>query len=390
MTIASYTYNDEFLSLMASIKEQRRMDTISISQGNYVGPYTLFSWLIKVSYTKEDVERILNALCDDAEFRKIVLQRHNNNYNDWDSFVIDAIKESYIVQPENYCSWQCLLFRELYDWYVKDTKELYPAYYPNNPLERYYLSKGINLNMPDNYGLIDTNGFELKVGPWPKLYDVRFDTHILIEFVPQKLISFIKEEQSQSAFNLSIRPNYEICGDGIQDSLPILESKVRGEKQPIEIDLMPSLTWLCDDTTSLDRLIILHNKKTREITFEEFLADPQIENDYIVSQVVHLIYTKNKGSISINHLDHEYVFYTSDEHSEKMENLQLKGTARPRYKTFKIDDANIPYRAYCDQNILYRTLDAYFINKNMLKEYFEAMINNRVAGTMNIINRLDI
>lgn len=229
--------------------------------------------------------------------------------------------------------------------------------------------------MSNNYGLINTADFEINYKQGAKLYDKRLDTHIFIKFIPEPFIAYLLEEQKKSSFKLALRPDYEICGDGILDIQRIDEQLIQGNKQPLQIDSMPSLTWLCDDETSSDRLIVSHNQQSKDITFEEILAEPLIENDYIITQVVHLIYTKEKSCVYINHIDHEYVFYTTDEHSEKMINLRRKGEARPRYKTFKIDDARIPYRTYCDQNILYRTLDAYFTNKDMLKEYFEAMIN---------------
>ncbi len=393
MTFGTYPYDEEIRSMLNSMNEQRRELVISLFQGKGEGAFSYVDWLRNSQYSCDEISAHMDALCMDVVFRELVLRKHKAEYHNevtWEFYITYSLTGYIEILPSGYQCRQCALLGLVYDWYSADCKQRFPAYYPNNPLETYYQSKGFDLNMSDNYGLVDTTDFEIKVSNCPKLYDKRLDTHILLKHVPESLLSYLIDERTKANFKLALRPNYDICGDDIKDFKYVFEAKICGDMQPLAIDCMPPLTWLCDDTTSMDSLIILHNKKTHEITFEEFLADPQIENDYIISQVVHLMYTKSKGNIYINHLDHEYVFYTADEHTEKMENLQLKGTARPRYKTFKIDDANIPYRAYCDQNILYRTLDAYFINKNMLKEYFEAMINNRVAGTMNIINRLGI
>jgi len=378
MTFGTYPYSEEIRLMLNSMNEQWRELTISLFQGKGEGAFSYIDWLRNSHYSCNEIIAHMDVLCKDTMFQELVLRKRKLEYHNevtWEFYITYGITGYVEILPQGYQCWQCALLGLLYDWHNSDNKQHFPVYYPNNPLEKYYQSRGINLMMSNNYGLIDSENFEIKVSNCPKLYDKRFDTHVLLKHIPESLLSFLVDEQKRSAFKLALRPDYVICGDGIKDSQYISEAKICGDMQPLAIDSMPPLTWLCDDTTSLDRLIILHNKKTREITFEEFLVDPQIENDYIVSQVVHLIYTKERGKFFINHIDHEYVFYTAEEHSGKMDDLWLKGTARPRYKTYKIDDAQIPYRAYCDQNILYRTLDAYLTNKDMLKEYFESMIN---------------
>lgn len=378
MTFGTYPYNDEIRAIFASIDEHVRQTKIAQLQGKRYAMDTYITWLENTTYTQDDLRRIIDDLCEDKEFRNLILQWQHREYKNnitWDFYLMYSIPTNVEFLPEKFRCWQCVLLQYVYDLYKQETKQLYPAYYANNPLERYYRSKGTELNMSDNYGLINTADFEINYKQGAKLYDKRLDTHIFIKFIPEPFIAYLLEEQKKSSFKLALRPDYEICGDGILDIQRIDEQLIQGNKQPLQIDSMPSLTWLCDDETSSDRLIVSHNQQSKDITFEEILAEPLIENDYIITQVVHLIYTKEKSCVYINHIDHEYVFYTTDEHSEKMINLRRKGEARPRYKTFKIDDARIPYRTYCDQNILYRTLDAYFTNKDMLKEYFEAMIN---------------
>lgn len=378
MTFGSYPYSDDIRMIFASIEEHNRLTKVAQLQGKRCATDTFITWLEQNNYTQEDLRRIIDCLCEDEDFRELILQRQHREFKNnitWDFYLKYSIPTLVEFLPENYRCWQCVLLLYVYDWYKEETKQLFPAYYANNPLEKYYLLKGIDLNMSDNYGLVDVADFVIKYSQGTKLYDKRLDTHILINFVPVSFLAYLSEEREKSSFKLALRPDYEICGDGLLDIKRIDEQLIQGNKQPLQIDSMPFLTWLCDDETSSDRLIILHNQQTQEITFEEILADPLIENDYIITQVVHLIYVKENLGLFIKHIDHEYVFYTADEHSEKLNNLRRKGEARPRYKTFKIDDAQIPYRDNCEQNILYRTLDAYFTNKDMLKEYFEAMIN---------------
>lgn len=374
----TYEYNEEIRSIFASMDEHWRVNTIAIFQGKRPNYVFYHSWLEQSNYTIDDINRIIDDLCKDERFTKYVLWRHKKRWgNDlyWDFYVTYVLSTYDVLTPNGYKSWQCLLLGYLYEWYREENRSLYPEYEPRNPLEVYYSSKGLDLDLSSNYGLIDTANFDIKISNLPKLYDKKLDTHIFIKNIPIKLLCFLVDEQKKSSFKLSLRPDYNICGDGINDLQYICESLIRGEKQPIWIDKMPSLTWLCDDNTSSDRLIILHNQQTKEITFEEILLEPQIEDDYIITQVVHLIYTSEKEGLYIKHLDQEYVFYTTEEHNMKMIDLRQKGTAKKRYKTFKIDDARIEYRHDCTDNILYHTLDAYFENKDLLKEYFECMIN---------------
>ncbi len=378
MTFATYPYKDKIREIFASIEEHRRVNTIALYQGEHVNPNFYYTWLLQTSLTSEEIKGLIDELCANEALKKLVLDRHKRKWHNevsWEYYIENSVNSLLVAIPEDYRCWQCVMLEFIYSLYRNETKQKYPAYYANNPLERYYRSKGIELNMLSNYGLIDTADFEIKYLNGSKLYDKRFDTHLFVKFITPELLQFLAEIRQKAPFKLSLRPDYEICGDGIRDMAPILEALIRGSKEPLEIDMMPSLTWLCDDATSSDRLIIRHKKKECDITFEELVGAPEIEDDYIVSQVVHLRYIKENGNIYIHHIDHEYVFYTSDQHTEKMEDLTIKGEARTRYKTFKIDDAKIPYGQVCSKNIVYQTLDAYFENKALLKEYFESMID---------------
>lgn len=381
MSFATYPYSKEIREMFASMEEFDRITELARARGQRVNFDIYRAWLGKSEYTKEHIEKTINDLCKDIEFQKLVLARHKREMNcdvSWNYYIENAVSTLVEFVHKEYRSWQCLFLCYVYNWYKNERKQKYPAYYANNPLERYYRSKGIELNLSSNYGLVDVADFEIKYLNGPKLYDKRFDTHLFVKFITPELLQFIAEARQKAPFKLALRPDYEICGDGIQDIAPILEALIKGSKEPLEIDMMPILSWLCDDLTSSDWLIVLHNKETREITFEEMVGEPEVEDDYIVSQVVHFIYTKEKGSFYINHLDHEFVFYTSEQHTRKLADLTTKGEARARYKTFKIDDARIPYDSKCSNNIIYMTLDTYFENKDLLKEYFDEMIEQQM------------
>lgn len=73
----------------------------------------------------------------------------------------------------------------------------------------------------------------------------------------------------------------------------------------------------------------------------------------------------------ITHLDHEYMFYTEDAMKIKSNQLLEKGKARPKYKTFKLDDTHIPYSLDTTTILLYQVLINYFAKGNLVDEFFQ-------------------
>ena len=128
------------------------------------------------------------------------------------------------------------------------------------------------------------------------------------------------------------------------------------------------------------------------ITFEELCQDYDSYNDMIVTQVIHLQYEKEGDSAYITHLDHEYIFYTIEEYEKRMNDVTQKGTAKPRMKSFKIDNSRIPFEYRCkvsrkdenendllqeDEQFLCYVLECYFKHKDLLKEYFYKVLSKR-------------
>ena len=129
---------------------------------------------------------------------------------------------------------------------------------------------------------------------------------------------------------------------------------------------------------------------SQNITFEELCQDFESYNNMVVTQVVHLQYKKEGDSAYITHLDHEYIFYTIDEYEKRMSDVTQKGTAKPRMKSFKIDNSIIPFGYRCkvlnkdehknelpqkDEQFLCYVLECYFKHKDLLKEYFYKVLS---------------
>ena len=248
----------------------------------------------------------------------------------------------------------------------------------NNRLLKLYQDFGLDLEKSDEqyskYKLlsIDEN-FEIKESNIPKVFDKRLSTHLIINEVPSEVLAILNQLMKSKAINsLALRPEYNIVGKGIENISLAMEEVERGKvfsfkdlKTPIVTKLFSS-----DDYSNL-----WINIDGRNITFEELVDDFYVEGDSIVTQVLHLEYfSKNDGNF-INHIDHEYIFYSADEYEKRLTNHNVKGTNRPRFKTFKVDNSKIPFYLDDGEFFLYLVLEHYFKKKDLLTEYFESVIS---------------
>lgn len=285
----------------------------------------------------------------------------------WDWFVENNCKPI-----ARFCDidWTLHLFYILYGWYKEKNIQRFRTPKKNCPLETYYLSKGIDLHLFDNYGLMNIPGdWNLKYLNNTKVYDPINDTHVLIDYMPAPYMRFLGELRICYKFDLLLRPNYLICGDGLLDINASLNEEVElGSVYPGRLEKLPFLSKLYDANSYSDTLLIQHS--ATDVTFEELLEEIDIDQDEIVTQVVHLQYKEIEGKEVITHIDHEYVFYSIGQYEEKTKKLTTKGDARKRYKTFKIDKALIPNHIEANKNVLYQTLRHHFSKMNLIDEFF--------------------
>ncbi|MUK48258.1 hypothetical protein [Aliivibrio fischeri] len=241
-----------------------------------------------------------------------------------------------------------------------------------NRLVDLYQSKGYNLNEIDDqynsYSLLTINDkITMKAGNIPKIYDERISTHLLIREISINTFNLLSNLKDNGCISqLSLRPDYNIVGDSIVDLSILLE----------EVEVGNVFYFSDLDTIKLSKLysknyddLLWVSIDHRNITFEEVVDDCIIYEDSIVTQVVHLEYNSNQNHI--NHIDHEYIFYTLDEYEKRLKDHTVKGEAFTRFKTFKIDNSKIPFVLDDGSFFIYRILDEFFSNKDLLKEYFE-------------------
>lgn len=378
-------------------KEANRLFNIKIYQGVYSGLDLFPSWIKENPAFVDEIKSIIDSILQFEESKNLIVGRKRldilseikqtevklnacgskyysiqlvcrKNYLEvlnWDWFwknnVLSAAEYSRLA-PE------LILFSFMYGWYEMDTKETFIRYYHNCPLELYYADQ--DLHLKDQYGLIMVpNNWILKTEQSPKVYDPTRDTHVIVRYVPMSFFKYLSGVKEKYVFSLSLRPDYEICGDGIKDVMGLNEELEKGSTFQGALSTIPKTNCLYDAEQYQDCFIVSHIGQ--DITFEELLDDIILDNDSIVTQVIHMQYFIKDGVEYINHIDHEYVFYKLSEYENKRSLLGIKGEAQPRYKTFKIDNAEIPFTELASDNILYQALMAYFTKIKLIDEYFD-------------------
>ena len=295
---------------------------------------------------------------------------------DW-KFIKSDMYESIACDLSTIISdWKILLLDDMYKNYKKKKNDIF-AYSVKNKLSDFYLANKLDLRMEDNYGLFPVlDDFILKANGQPKIYDPKNDTHIIIRFVPNDFVQYLSDLRSQCGFTLAFRPDYNLIGPNIKDISLILEGVIKGNIFDTCISQLPSLSELIDYFAQGDRLII--SKEGNNLTFEELVDDINIYEETIITQVVHLQYEVCSDKEYIKHIDHEFVFYDIESYEKKQDNTRIKGDARKRFKTFKIDNANIEFTSDANSNIVFQTLKAFFYNDLLINEYFERLIYKKL------------
>lgn len=168
----------------------------------------------------------------------------------------------------------------------------------------------------------------------------------------------------------------------------LLEAVEKGSIFNFSIKSLPPITKLYSENY-FDQLWVKVNNT--DITFEELDDSKILQNNTIRTNMVHLQYVFEKGNYLITHLDHEYVFYSEDEYKCRVKDggMATKGTGHKRVKTFKMDEAHIPFDYQCKMYMLkkdgteyeevmvpfmYFVLDTYFTHKKLLNEYFSKVL----------------
>jgi hypothetical protein len=188
---------------------------------------------------------------------------------------------------------------------------------------------------------------------------------VILHFFPSKKIvdSIIKLLKEGMIVNIAFRIS------DISRSSVAMEDLAYGSIMPLDVDKIPAISALYDKKYE-DKLIIQHDQGKQELTFEELRDDFIHDEDSVVTQVIHLQYVTNDEGVFIQHLDHEFIFYSIDEYDQKINNHKIHGSLN-KIKTFKIDNSRIPFH-FKDLRgpFLFNVLESHFIHKSLICEYF--------------------
>ncbi|HDR1026355.1 hypothetical protein NMW10_06900 [Pasteurella multocida] len=159
----------------------------------------------------------------------------------------------------------------------------------------------------------------------------------------------------------------------ISDYAISMEQKEIGSELNFKLDDIPDISRFYSDNYE-EQFWISHNVNKKSIIFEEINNNELDDNLHVITNVVHLMYIEDNGIFYINHIDHEKISYTIEEFEKKFQqkNSKIKGL---KEKTFKIDNSMIPidYK-FENEFFIYRVLDSYISNKDLLKEYLEKVM----------------
>ena len=223
----------------------------------------------------------------------------------------------------------------------------------------------------------------------PRIYDQSLDKTFFIKNIPLNLLNKFSVMISNGIINnLAVRLKNERGYNGKIGTVPLQEAFERGEPFNLADLGNYSISKLYSINNYEDNLWVIIDPEN--ITFEKLCDDFDDYNDMIVTQVVHLQYANFDGDIYITHLDHEYIFYSLNEYTKRLDDINQKGTAKQRMKSFKIDNSKIPFTFRCEisrkdengkdlpveqEQFLCYVLDCYFKHKELLSEYFQKVIS---------------
>lgn len=164
--------------------------------------------------------------------------------------------------------------------------------------------------------------------------------------------------------------------EGITTLIPALEELEFGRRFTIDLPSLPEKSKFYDSDDIDNGLWIKHEIAGCNLTFEETCSDFECDDENIITQVLHLQYkTDPRLGTVITHLDHEYIFYSVEEYKLRVNSQDVKGEGKKRVKTFKIDNSSIPSDYIFEEKyFLYICLDCLFVNKKLVREYFEQML----------------
>lgn len=343
---------------------------------------------ICIYYKREIIER-RKAASSELE-KKMILDCWEKSYQQLskqaiDDWIKEHLKIYYEIIPELLHSDMRVLLYLHYAFlnFNYEKKHMYNSDQSNLMLE--YVNIFDKQSQFHKYGIIPIDGCRtlLAIDP-PRMYDSSTNKTYFIKNIPLDILKELSDMKSKKIISdLAVRLRDEPGYSGKMDSGYLAEALERGKVFDLVNLGSYSVSKLYSTNYENCLWVVIDSEN---ITFEELCEDFDSYEDMVVTQVVHLQYMSYNEKTYITHLDHEYVFYTIDEYEIRMCDVKQKGTAKPRMKSFKIDNSMIPFDYKCEifrkdqegndlppagEQFLCYVLECYFKHKDLLNEYFQ-------------------
>lgn len=238
-------------------------------------------------------------------------------------------------------------------------------------LEELYSDIGVNLRQDDKqftkYGLLTFDG------------NMGFDyDHLAQGMLDDRIGKFfnvpVTENLAGAIHQLYLEKNIGALAfrvTSITDGRPAMEEKAYGSVLNFELSVLPGISEFYSAGNFGDKLVVIHDPEARSLIFEELNDEFELVGDSVVTQLVHLEYECSEDGCVITHIDHEHILYTLDQYDQRVKNSDTSIRGK-KIKSFKIDNASIPVDfQFKGDYFLAIVLDAFFINKELITEYFE-------------------
>lgn len=282
--------------------------------------------------------------------------------------ILQANGKSNDQTKENYFYIFCLgILYEKFKSDKADTEKYSATQKSENKLYKYYKSLDINLKETDRqfakYDLLSIVESEQIIPGLPsRIFDEKNNSQFLVDVPAVLLDMFASLLRSEAIKGISFLVNCEVVFQTSQQYFILL-----GNEQPKSpVLLFDFLDDVRDYQVTREVVKEADSKSTfppqvlagrfydesddsawyfidnRNIYFEEIPNAPEMLDDCVVTQLVHIEYFVCNGEMIFSHIDHEYIFYSYDEFDKRLDDFSQKGSARKRIKTFKIDNSTIP------------------------------------------------
>lgn len=326
------------------------------------------------------------------EFSAGTVTKVNSNYTDSlplsSNAILDWIMHYHCCLlnfAEGLSEKQKLMYLQLYFGYEAYTVSKRDAVVIDQPgIDALYKNRDLGNTNYDKYNLIPVNqNRKLIVANPCRIFDPDVGKTIFLQISPKVCEVLNKFYKDGLIGMMSFRGNEKEVFAGLITTEYVLEEIEYSLQYPLNTHVFIEQTKLFEPECYGNQLWV--SITNTEMRFEELCDDIIIQDEAIVTQLIHLLYKKDSdGRILINHIDHEFIFYSLEEYEKRCANPAIKGKARKRVKTFKVDDAILDVNYPCsvidvrDANyskvevpfILF-VLNAYFKHKRLLDEYFE-------------------